>query len=164
MNFILRKLKLNAQRFDKVEVNENSKSRTISDSFFPCHSWFTSKIDFWFPRHFWVPLILSFDCFNTCKTNYSHVMSQASRFSKSSFRNTSQKTRNDIVKVSFIEFKLAILISLLTFLLMIVSVALVSLWRLKNMNWVAEARTDRFSVHIDKMHFEKVKDVLNAEI
>jgi len=32
------------------------------------------------------------------------------------------------------------------------------------MDWVAEARTDRYSVHDDKMHFEKVKGVLGAEM
>jgi hypothetical protein len=89
----------------------------------PCHSWSTPKIDLWFPRHFWsslsVVLILAKPTARTLWAYRAH-----SRIHPPV--NTSQKNRNDIVGVSFIESKLAIPISLLMFSPMVVPVALVS--------------------------------------
>ena len=98
----------------RIWAFNSSSLRTVSSSF-TLHSWSTPKIYFRFPRHSYFLLVLPFGCPNTCKTNCSHVTGQAGTFSNPSSRDTSQKTRNNIVEISFIESKLAISISLLMF-------------------------------------------------
>jgi len=55
-----------------------------------------------------------------------------------------QNTHNDIMGVPLIQFRLAIATPLLVSLPIVVPIALVFLCKLKTIDWVAEARTDRF--------------------